>query len=253
MNEFPLTRLKVMVERAVRPVRSSTARKRKMREELLAHVSGVFEEEAKRGDEPAALARTQERFGPAAELTTQLQASVPRTDCFGRFAEELVYRPGESTLRQATRLAVMVSLFFGAALLSVLLAQHRFPGLGRSPIGTGQAWPIIPAVAAGVFCFTFLNHWMRDALYGPSGRSWLRAVLVGGAASLLIPGVTFGVCLTLTGEPWSSMMEILLPDRLGIPLLPWAMLLTWVPVAVTAYVKEKELRYRREWDNLQIG
>ena len=45
MNESTLTQLKIIVERAVRPVRASTSRKRKMREELLAHVSGVFEEE----------------------------------------------------------------------------------------------------------------------------------------------------------------------------------------------------------------
>lgn len=253
MNDITLNRLKVLVERAVRPVRASTTHKRKMREELLAHVSDVYEEEAKLGDEQAALARTQERFGQAAELTDQLQASIPRGDCFGRFAEELVYRPGESTLRQATRLAVMMSLFTGAASYSALLAQHRFPSLGRSPVGTGQAWPIILAGAAGAFCFTCLNHWMRDALYGPSGRSWLRAVLVGGASSLLIPGATFGVCLTITGESWSSMMNIVQPDRIGISLLPWAMLLTWVPLAATAYLTEKELRYRREWDCLQIS
>ena len=55
MNESTLTELKIIVERAVRPVRASTSRKRKMREELLAHVSGVFEEEeAKLGDGQAA-------------------------------------------------------------------------------------------------------------------------------------------------------------------------------------------------------
>ena len=54
MNESILTQLKVIVERAVRPVRASTSRKRKMREELLAHVGGVFEEECARlgDDEP---------------------------------------------------------------------------------------------------------------------------------------------------------------------------------------------------------
>ena len=102
MNEPTLTQRKIIVERAVRPVRASTARKRKMREELLAHVVGVFEEEARLGDEQAALARTQERFGQAAELTGQLQASVPRADRIGRFAEDLVgYGSGESALRLA--------------------------------------------------------------------------------------------------------------------------------------------------------
>jgi hypothetical protein len=229
MSDPNLTQLKIIVERAVRPVRASTPRKAKMRKELLAHVSDVYEEEAKVGDEQVALARTQERFGPAAELTGQLQASVPRGDSFARFLEDLVVRPGESTLRRATRNALMMSLLFCSAVLL-----------------RGQLWPIIPAAAVLFFCFTFLNHWMRDALYGTSGRSWLRAVLVGGASSLLIPGATFGVCLTITGEPWSSMRNIL-------PLLPWAISLTWVPVAVTAYANEKELRYRREWDSLQIS
>ena len=45
MNESTLTQLQVIVERAVRPVQASISCKRKMREELLAHVSGAFEDE----------------------------------------------------------------------------------------------------------------------------------------------------------------------------------------------------------------
>ena len=64
MNESTLTQLKIIVERAVRPVEASIARKRKMREELLAHVVGVFEEEStKLADERTALERTALRFG----------------------------------------------------------------------------------------------------------------------------------------------------------------------------------------------
>ena len=48
MNESTLTRLKILVERAVRPVRASMCHKLKMREELLAHVRAVFEEEEAR-------------------------------------------------------------------------------------------------------------------------------------------------------------------------------------------------------------
>ena len=62
MNESTLNQLKIIVERAVRPVRASTYLKRKMREELLSHVSGVFEEEsAKIGEERTALER--QHFG----------------------------------------------------------------------------------------------------------------------------------------------------------------------------------------------
>ena len=81
MNDSTLMQLKVVVERSVRPVRATLNRKRRMREELLAHVCDVFDQElARLGDAPAALARTQERFGQATELTEQLQASVPRSD-----------------------------------------------------------------------------------------------------------------------------------------------------------------------------
>jgi hypothetical protein len=95
MNETTLTQLKILVERAVRPVRASMDTKRKMREELLAHVSGVFEEEAaKLGDELIALDRTSQRFGNPAELTGPLQESVPALDFTLCFVEDLTGPPG---------------------------------------------------------------------------------------------------------------------------------------------------------------
>ena len=64
MNDSTLTQLKILVERAVRPVRASSSRKRKMREELLAHVTSVFEEEVARlANEQTALEGTAQRFG----------------------------------------------------------------------------------------------------------------------------------------------------------------------------------------------
>src|SRR5882672_4711560 len=103
MNENTLIQLKVIVERAVRPVRASTSRKRKMREELLAHVSGVFEQElAQLGDERMALERTTQRFGTSADVTIQLQESVPASDGIWRCFDA---QPDESVLRGALRFA----------------------------------------------------------------------------------------------------------------------------------------------------
>src|SRR5262249_24606631 len=121
MNESTLTQLKVIVERAVRPVRASTFRKRKMRAELLAHVSGAFEEEAANlGDDRTALERTALRFGNPAEVTGLLQASVSVSDGFRRFWEG---RPGESPMRAAIRLAWVTGTLavcsFVVALLTV--------------------------------------------------------------------------------------------------------------------------------------
>jgi hypothetical protein len=104
MNEFSLTQLKIIVERAVRPVRASTLRKRKMREELLAHASGVFEEEfAQLGHERAALDRTAQRFGNPNELTWQLQESVLASDGIHCLLDKLWFRSGESRVRRILR------------------------------------------------------------------------------------------------------------------------------------------------------
>src|SRR5262245_27787122 len=146
MNESTLTQMKILVERAVRPLRASAACKRKMREELLAHVVGVFEEEAKLGDEPAALARTQERFGQAAELTGQLQASVPPSDRVERFAENLFGGSGESVLRLAARFAALCGAA-GFVILGIAILIHVLRGQGsewltvaRVPSLFGPPW-----------------------------------------------------------------------------------------------------------------
>jgi len=69
--------LRKQVERAVRPVLATENRKLRMREELLAHLTAIFVEEHQQlGDETAALAKSRERFGDPAELTTELNRSV---------------------------------------------------------------------------------------------------------------------------------------------------------------------------------
>jgi hypothetical protein len=245
MNESTLSQLKILVERAVRPVLASAARKRKMREELLAHVVGVFEEEAKLGNEPAALARTLERFGHPAELTGQLQASVPPSDRAERFAENLVGGSGESVLRLAARFAAA----FGA-LTSVLLGIMILIDVLR---GRGSEWLTVarvPSLLAPLwtvfitFSGTLLTYGMGRALFGPAGRSWLRAGLVAAAAWLLVPVSTFPLYLAVMAEIQKSLWEV-------VPLLPYGVVAPVALVTVT-YLVNSEFRHDREWASLQI-
>ncbi len=70
--------LKKHVEKAVRPVRTWRDRKLKMREELLAHLTGIYDEEFTRlNDHDAAAQAAIERFGSAEEISRNLQASIP--------------------------------------------------------------------------------------------------------------------------------------------------------------------------------
>ena len=246
MNESTLTQLKILVERAVRPVQSSAVRKWKMREELLAHVVGVFEEEARLGDEEAALARTQERFGQAAELTGQLQASVPPSDRAERFFENLFGGSGQSALRLAARLAAALGALSFIVPIGITILIHGQRGwltVARVP-----ALPfLIPLCTAFLsFCGALLIQGMRQALFGPAGRSWLRAGLVGAAAWIVLPLTTLAISLALTVDIQRSLWEVV------VPLLPYGVL---APVSLVAlvYVFDSEWRHDREWARLDIN
>lgn len=232
MNESTLIQLKIMVERAVRPVRAGSARKRKMREELLAHVVGVFEEEAKHGDEQAALARTQERFGQASELTGQLQASVPRS-------EDLFGGPGPSALRLAASVAAALAPLSLIPLGIMIFVHGRLPVAPRPPF----LWVLL-CTAFVAFSGALLIQGMRQALFGP-GRSWLRAGLIAAAAWIVIPVTTLALSLSVTVDLQRSLWEFV------VPLLPINVL---APVAVVALVcvLDSAWRHDREWARLDI-
>jgi hypothetical protein len=162
MNESNLTQLKIVVERAIRPVRASMSCKRKMREQLLAHVNGVFEEEFSQvNDEHTALERTALRFGNPTEVTGQLQESVPAGDGIPRFFEG---RPGESmnwcVLRFVLGLGAVCLVIFGAALFAA---------------GWERGWSLeeLKAVCSNLtllplvlFSIALMMYWMEKSLRG---------------------------------------------------------------------------------------
>jgi hypothetical protein len=91
----------------VRPVQAGNSRKQQMREELLGHVSAVFEEEAaRRGDERLALKRTQERFGNPAGLRDQLQGSVPAFERWVKTMDDLFAGTGLTAMELGLRYAL---------------------------------------------------------------------------------------------------------------------------------------------------
>ena len=177
MNGFTLTRLKTLVERAVRPVRASTSHKRKMREELLAHVTAVFAEEfARVGNEQAALERTAQRFGNPAELAGQLQGSVPTLDSIERFADWVSFRPRESTLRRAVRYTIsveVVALLFLSAVLILRGWAGEWPTDVLSYTGS-----VLLSIGSMGFTIGIVESSIRRLLGEQTRRSWLQLALV---------------------------------------------------------------------------
>lgn len=200
MNEAALTQLKIIVERAVRPVRASIERKRTMREELLAHVSGVYEEELTRlGAERAALAQTTLRFGTPADVTRQLQASIPKRDRLDLLVDTLWLQPGESTWRRAIRHGLLTELWLALDLGLMLITYLIIHG---NDWMQSSAWPGTPLLVFGgwavgscflfVFSCTFLADWLRQALHDPVAQSSRTAFLVVLCAPLLVAAL--GIC-----------------------------------------------------------
>jgi ATP-dependent Clp protease ATP-binding subunit ClpC len=243
MNETILTHLKILVERAVRPVRASIARKRKMREELLAHVSAVFEEEIKSGDDTAALARTEQRFGVPSELTRQLQSTVPAADRVNYCIETFAGVPTrESALRRGARYAGTIGV------ACAIFLAFWIPLVGRS-----EDWlslPRLPSLLAPAFmafltfCATLLEASMRRALFDPRGRNWPRAVATGIATWLLVPTSVLAWYLAMGGDIAAIFREV--------QVLFVSSLLAPVALLIVVYACITEIRYLEEWASLRI-
>lgn len=247
MTDSSLTQLKVLVERAVRPVRASTSRKRAMREELLGHVTAVHAEElAVHGEEAAALERTAARFGDPAQLTAQLQASLPlgeRLEWF--FEQRFGYRLGESALHRAGRHALWLGgLSVGGLVLGwfIRLARGRLVAWPAEPL----LWSaIILALVCGGFALTLLIEGLRRALYGPAGRSWAKVIGFSFAGALYFPVALTAVSLLANGGS----------PRLAADLLLWtlpASLLFAVAFVVLACFTARDIRHAEEWGSLKL-
>jgi hypothetical protein len=247
MNNATLKELKIVVERAVRPVRATTDRKRKMREELLAHLTTIFEEEVQRtGDERAALDQARRRFGDPRELSGQLQESVPRTDGFSRVVEDiLLYRVGESALRHAVRVASLNFSWIGATLAlvpPVLLVRGRTYEI---------LWMQLTLLIAGAVLFggtialALLAHGLRATLFAASSaRSPARAVVYGLLSALVIPLCGLVLIWAATGDFAAGYAHF--------RFLCWSVVLAPLALILVARQMADEARYSAEWADLKI-
>jgi hypothetical protein len=241
MTEAHLIHLKTIVERAVRPVCASTSRKRKMREELLAHVSGVFEEEsAKLGDEQAALERAAQRFGNPADVTSQLQESVPASDNIRRYWEG---QPAEPAVRSALRIAWVTAVLALVVFIGLLFAAGGITTLPGKALR--MCLDSILALPVYLFGLTVLTGWMEKALYESAQRSRLNITLLGvGSWLVMMLGLACLAWRTGSGE-WDYLTAILL----ALWLAPLAVLF---PYSLARSSLDRR-RNHEEWARLEIA
>jgi ATP-dependent Clp protease ATP-binding subunit ClpC len=194
------TRIELMkvVERAVRPVSSSTARKRKLREELFAHLSTTYEEELSRVGQPAtALAAATQRFGDPAELAREFQSSLPFHERISYFTERFVaYRAPESAARYSLRMACHTFALLAVILSLVTFGVYLRYGWIEDVKTLGRvlgALTLLTPPAQFVVWLAYIK--MRDAMWGAFGsrkspaRVFVLDLLIAAVAQLYLMGI----------------------------------------------------------------
>jgi hypothetical protein len=228
-----------------------------MRQELLAHLTGLVEEEkARGGDEQEALARALQRFGDPAGLSQDLQASVPRHE---RWLSRLFFQgPGESALRYGARLAALSAaiMFVWLNFLGNLLPLIR--------VAAGERWSDVrlglaePGVFAGyVLLSVLLCHGAFRELTGqPGAASLLRAAAYGVGA--MLAGVAL-VAASYVAQPENPLWEFILRYPENPLALSTGAVLACLPLAVAlaavlvARVQRARSRGQGDWASLEIG
>lgn len=248
--------LMVTVERAVRPVHASAARKRRMRQELLAHLTGIVEEErARGGDEQLALAQALRRFGNPAELTRDLQNSVPLLERWeGQFLVLFLRRPGESGLQHAVRLAALfASAVFGALFLFPLVRVFAGDDWASAQIGLACQG----VVTGYVFLSVLMGYGLCRELADRRGVASLLRAAAYGSATLLV-----GVALVVGGyvtQPENPLWEFILRspgDPLALSALVWFTgmpLVVALAAALLVHIERTRERGCGDWTSLEIG
>ncbi len=179
-DEVLISQMKI-VERVVRPLLASNARKRKIRDELLIHLSATYDEELARHNDPfAALAAAGKRFGSPAELTAELQATVPWIEqAEARLEPIFGWRAPETALRWMVRMGFQMGLLMAIACAAASIFALREFGW------TSNVWLAIRPLVASMIVLPlsvamsgFCHFKMRDHIFGVFGsrKSWGQAI-----------------------------------------------------------------------------
>lgn len=243
--------LMVHIEKAVRPLRATQSHRRKVRQELLEHLQGVYEEEIERlGDHDLAVKSAITRFGPADELSHQLRAALPWHNlvlsCIPLFAPVRhwpisVFRVGLS----AWTTGILFWLFSGVPWCWSLVSSGR-----NSVVEALLLWNLFALAGAALLWPTF---GIIGAIHGVyrQPKSRRRAILYGGTQYLMLVAIYICVSVVAKGVvPQFSIFGTVAPA-----IVPVSIALASTSRAFRRAIQLDEERGTRtcEWEKLELS
>jgi hypothetical protein len=218
----------------------------RMREDLLAHLEAIVEDERLHGRAEAdAVQHALCRLGYPEELRLDLQQSLTTHERYTAWINSwFERRRGEAPFRLAIRVSLQISLLLAALLLPILAIQS-LAGVARP-----AAWMVGPAtlmiISAASLSITWLGVFAGDRLMATWKPAW-RTPLVWIAAGIC------GAVVTLLG----SMALVAVSGEARLPadaLRPWLWLGLATVVAFVGVVEawQRERRLAADWERLPI-
>jgi hypothetical protein len=246
------------VERVVRPIRASTWRKNQMREELLAHLEGLLaEEKARRGDDVGAVRRARARFGEPGQLTTELQATVPRWERWA-FApvpglERGRRRPGETLAayqrRWNVRMTYLVLVWGGFAVGCALVGPRPIEVTGVFLVPVLLVCTLL--LGLEILAEAIRRSLMRLESADPAARrtAWRAVAFEALAAALLTGSIAAGVLLLIDR---SAHVPLITPRIFwGVTLVSALVMLPALAALVWSNIAQ--VRQFEQWDGLDLS
>jgi hypothetical protein len=185
-----------IVERIARPVRTTIKQKRKIREELLAHLEGALAEELKKtSDRAAALEAASKRLGDPRTVSAELDQSISPLDRISYYIDRLLgWRAPESALRYMLRVALTVCTIEAIVFLPFVVLTWFAIGAKTFRIADFRfILAFMASLPLGQFCVGVLYYKMRDTWWGVFGsrRSTPRLILLSAAMAMVVGGGGF--------------------------------------------------------------
>jgi len=195
-----------LIERIVRPIRTSPAGKRQMREELLAHFQDLFEEEyEQRKDRKVAMEAALQRFGNPATLSRELDRAICASDRFRYYTERWIgWRAPESLLRFMTRVAFRAFIITAALICPLILADLLINGWNnQSPNELRAVGGVLLFLPLAQFGLGLTYFKMRDSVWGVFGSpcSLFRTFLFGVCNAMVVILCAFGFIMLANLNP----------------------------------------------------